>query len=216
MLDQSGTNFCADGLDTRFQQTDPKARQSGYSNVGGELNLAAEGLNTLIAEDLKHYHDLADRLEQLGIAKFDSSHGDASKKIPVSKGIQYALLPLWTVKCGLNPFEWEEKSPKIQDMCGEAIVQGVLIDAKFRAGLGKAIKAYNVGSKLEEPLRNDIIALRTTFAVGLGMLKFQRQQATIAINDMEPALAASKLTTAGHQVAQLLVSPADAALGGKR
>ena len=92
----------------------------------------------------------------------------------------------------------------------------ILVDARFRESLAIAARAYNAGQKIEADLAASINAIRDSFATQLGILKIQRLQAIALLNDMDPALAAGKLTAAGFQMAQLFVSPSDSAMGGKR
>lgn len=120
------------------------------------------------------------------------------------------------MKCGLDPVEDSEKSKDIQESFGANIAEGVLVDARLREGLAIAVRAYNAGQTLEEELITSINKLRDSFAAQLAILRFQRRQAIVLLNDMEPALATEKLTAAGFQMAQLFVSPTDSALGGKR
>ena len=106
------------------------------------------------------------------------------------------------MKCGLNSFADAEKNQDFQKLCGKAILEAVDLDSKFRDQLAQAVFHYNAGQKIGEELRENIIKLRSAFATELGVVKILRTLAISAINAMELALAVSKITTAGHQMAK--------------
>ena len=155
MFDDSGTNF-TDHLGDRFQVASSTDKQSGCSNGGGELSLTADGKNTRIAKDLGRYIDLVKHLEEFGITKLDSPNSEASRKIPISKGVLKAILPLMTIICGMNCYEDAERSLTFQELCGKAMLNAIILDSKFRKNLSEAVVAWNAGLKVGQELHDRI------------------------------------------------------------
>ena len=88
-----------------------------------------------------------------------------------------------------------------------AIADAVAIDCKFREGLSAAVRARDAGSYPDEQFVAEIKSLRARFAENVKMVQIQRLQAIQHLGAMDTRLAAEKLHAAGHQMAQLFMSP---------
>lgn len=173
-------------------------------------------MNTLIAENVGGFPELLKHLEEMGITRLDGPLSEASRKIPISKGIMKAMVPLFAVVSGVNCFVDAERSKEFQEACGALIRDAAQVDVKLRISLAKVVKAWNTGNQVSKDLHREILALRDEFAAALTVLQAGRLQAITAINGMEPNLAVSKINAAAHQMEKLFISPLDQALGGKR
>ena len=155
-------------------------------------------MNTLIPEHVEKFPELQKHLEEMGIARLDGPLSDASRKIPISKGILKSMLPLFAVISGENCFVCPERSKALQESRGTLIRDAAQVDVKLRINLAKVVKAYNAGTQVSKSLHDEILAIRKEFATALTVLEAGRLQAMVATNGMELDLAVSKINAAAY------------------
>ena len=88
-----GTNLASYG-DTRFTDLLHADYQSASLNATDKLPLVGGGENTRIAQNMEQYPDLQRHLTDFGVTPIDGPYAEASRRLPISEGVQKYCIPL--------------------------------------------------------------------------------------------------------------------------